>query len=154
TASTDGAGHLNIGVLFASLADGTPIVTTATNVGTGDTSEFSAFVSVTTAPMIINDKLTPLINEGSVATLAGQLVDPDVGDVLSLRVNWGDGSPTETFHPGRDPFAVTHRYLDNGTFDVAFTWFDNHGGSNSRTRQVTVTNVAPQLANVALRALT
>jgi hypothetical protein len=153
TATADASGHVPIGIQFTALPEGTFIVATATNTTTGDTSEFSGGVQVDTAPMIIHDALTPRINEGAAATLSGQLVDPDRGDVLGLRVNWGDNSPVQTFHPGLAPFAVTHRYLDDGVFTVDFTWFDNHGGFNSRSRQVTVLNVPPVLADVELQTL-
>jgi hypothetical protein len=153
TATADANGHLSIGIQFGALPAGTFIVATATNSATGDTSEFSGGVQVDTPPNLVHDALTPQIPEGGVATLSGQLVDPDPGVVLGLRVNWGDNSPVQTFHPGLAPFAVTHRYLDDGVFTVNFTWFDNHGGSNSRSRQVTVTNVPPVLADVELQML-
>jgi len=127
---------------------GSVVWVTATDLTTGDTSEMNGVTISNTPPMIRNDVLTPDINEGQKATLSGNLVDPDPGDELSLIVNWGDGSPVQTYHPGLASFAFQHRYVDNGTYNVNFTWIDNHGASNTRTRQVVVHNVAPDFTNV------
>jgi autotransporter-associated beta strand protein len=99
-------------------------------------------------PMIVDAALTPAIDEGDVATLSGQLVDPDLGDTITLTVSWGDGTPVETSHPGREPFAVTHRFLDDppgspDEYTVRFTWSDSAGNANSATRTITVRNLAP-----------
>src|SRR5262249_15696010 len=99
-------------------------------------------------PMIVDAALTPAIDEGDVATLSGRLVDPDLSDTLTLTVSWGDGTPVETFHPGREPFAVTHRFLADpaGSADeytVRITWSDSAGNANSATRTITVRNRAP-----------
>jgi hypothetical protein len=128
----------------------TAILVTATDLTTGDTSEFNAVAIANTPPMIRDDALTLEINEGQEATLSGRLVDPDPGDKLALIVNWGDGTPVQTFHPGLKPFAFKHRYVDDGIFNVQFTWIDNHGGSNTRTRQVVVHNVEPDLESLRI----
>src|SRR5262249_56049301 len=103
------------------------------------------------APAMITDvTLTPEVNEGDRAVFTGRLVDPDRGDQLTLTVDWGDGSPVETFHPGRTPFRLTHRYPDDnpsGTpadvYTVRFSWTDGHGVVNSDSRHINVPNVAP-----------
>jgi PKD domain len=102
-------------------------------------------------PRVAGDTLAPSINEGGTATLTGRIVGTLPGDVVGLRVNWGDGGPLQTFRPGTAPFAVKHRYLDDATYTVTFTAFDIHGGANSGTRKVVVHNVAPALADVVLR---
>ena len=129
------------------------ILATATDFTTGDTSNNSVNIAATSFPMIKNDVLTPEIKEGGLATLSGQLVDPDPTDFLTLTVNWGDGSPVQKYHPGTAPFAVTHKYLDDGLYDVTFSWFADNGPAKSRTRQVRVLNVAPEFTDVALRPL-
>jgi hypothetical protein len=70
--------------------------------------------------------------------LVGRLVDPDRGDVLSLTVDWGDGSPAETFHPGTAPFRVTHRYAGAGRYAVRLRWADAAGRGNSRVLSLVV----------------
>jgi hypothetical protein len=108
-----------------------------------------ALFHVNVPAMIQDAALTPAIDEGDTATLSGRLVDPDSQDVLTLTVDWGDSSPVEVFHPGRQPFQVTHRYLDNppgdpaGSYTVRFSWTDGHGVVRSDSRTITVRNVAP-----------
>jgi hypothetical protein len=102
-------------------------------------------VLVVNSPAMIRDVVLPTpVIEGDIATLSGRLVDPDAGDVLRLFVNWGDGSPTVTIVPNRQPFTLVHRYPDNppgvasNSYVVRFAWTDPHGGSNSRSQVVTV----------------
>jgi fibronectin-binding autotransporter adhesin len=106
-------------------------------------------INVGTAPMVTDVALTPQVTEGGVATLSGRLVDPDAADQLFLDVDWDDGT-VETFTPGRDAFAFSHRYLDDGQHTVRFLWRDDLGLSNSDSRAVTVTNAAPQLSDVKI----
>src|SRR5262249_7838469 len=103
-----------------------------------------------TPAMIRDVQLTPEINEGGVATFRGRLVDPDANARLFLTVDWGDGSPAETIHPGRDPFTLFHRYADDNPgrtpaddYIVRFTWGDGSGEERSDSRLVRVDNVAP-----------
>ena len=69
---------------------------------------------------------------GQLARLTGTLVDDDPNQVLSLTVDWGDGSDPDTSTPDRDPFTVTHTYTTPGTYFVHVTWNDSDGVSNSR----------------------
>ena len=57
---------------------------------------------------------------------------------------------TYIFPPGSNgqTVAVTHRYLDNGNFNVFAAWHDQHGGGNSATLPVMVLNIAPTLTNL------
>lgn len=147
--TTDANGNASFSVtLPSSLQNGHFVVSTATDLLTGDTSNFDGVQVGNTNPAITGDALTALIDEGGLATLSGQLTELNLGDVLALTVDWGDGSRVDTYAPGTDPFAVTHRYRDNGVYDVLFTWTDQTGGGNNRIRQVTVNNVAPILANL------
>jgi hypothetical protein len=99
---------------------------------------------LTTATAAEGLQITPSsIHPGQQVTLTGKLTDPDVGDFLTLVIDWGDGK-TETRHPGTEPFAFTHRYAGNppgppqGTYTVHLTWFDQHNAGNSRDLAVTV----------------
>jgi hypothetical protein len=76
--------------------------------------------------------LTERVRVGQQATLTGQLVDDDPNQVLSLTVDWGDGSDPETSTPDRDPFEVTHTYASPGRYFVHVTWSDSDGVTNSR----------------------
>jgi Ca2+-binding RTX toxin-like protein len=99
-----------------------------------------------------NRTITPSVTEGSVATLRGDIVDPDPLDTFTLNIDWGDGSPVEshTFAPGTPNVTLTHRYLDNpahgDTYTVALEWHDQHGGGNSGTLSVVVSNVPPTVS--------
>jgi autotransporter-associated beta strand protein len=107
---------------------------------------------VNTGAKFPNRSVTTPINEGDLATVSGTISDPDVFDTFLLDVNWGDGTPVQTFVflPGtpRD-VQVSHRYLDNptgapsGTYTIHLTWRDQHGDGNSGDLAVTVNNVAP-----------
>jgi hypothetical protein len=83
-------------------------------------------------PQATDLALTDSIRAGQRATLTGQLVDARPDRVLSLTVDWDDGSDPETTTPDRDPFAVTHTYAAPGAYFVHVTWTDSDGVSNSR----------------------
>src|SRR5262249_8522145 len=103
------------------------------------------------APAFANRTLTPRINEGEIATLSGTITEPDAGDAFFLDVNWGDGTvETFTYPPGSNGLRVdvTHRYLDDGQFNVQFSWRDPLGGRNSAVLPIQVDNVAPELLNL------
>jgi hypothetical protein len=108
-----------------------------------------ALTHVNTAPLFPGRTITPLIDEGGVATLTGRIVDPDPLDVFILTVDWGDGSAAEvhTYQPGTPTATLTHRYLDDpghkGSYTVSLDWKDQHGQGNSGQLSVAVTNVAP-----------
>jgi large repetitive protein len=53
--------------------------------------------------------------EGGVATLSGSIIDPGTLDAHTVTVNWGDGSPDETFTlpAGTLSFSRTHSYADD-----------------------------------------
>src|SRR5262249_3528046 len=96
---------------------------------------------VNTATAAEDLALTPrVIQKGQTVTLSGRLTDPDLNDHLTLQVDWGDGSRVETFHPGREPFALKHRYRASGRHTVHLTWFDEHGAGNSRDLHLKVRN--------------
>lgn len=151
TTNSSGAGTISATLpLPAALPTNARVLATATDLTTGDTSNNSVNIAATVAPMIKDDVLTPVITEGEAASLSGQLVNTDPDDFLTLRVNWGDGSRKESFHPGTEPFVVTHTYVENGTYNVTYEWFAQVGGIKSRTKQVTVLNVAPELVTAQI----
>jgi hypothetical protein len=89
-------------------------------------------------PQATNLALTDSIRTGQRATLTGQLVDSDPREVLSLTVNWGDGSQPEQRTPNRAPFRLTHRYDTPGTYKVRVLWTDSFGRSNFQDLTITV----------------
>jgi hypothetical protein len=118
--------------------------------GTGDTLqnvEPGEHINNNTPAAFQNRTVTSPIAEGSLATLSGTITDPDPGDPFTLVVNWGDGSPTQTytFLPGSNGqrVSVTHRYRDDGAYTIALSWTDPTGPANQATLPINVTNVAP-----------
>jgi hypothetical protein len=94
--------------------------------------------SFSSPPLARNLKLTDKIRAGEAATLTGVLWDADAGDVLSLTVDWGDGSDPDVVQSNRDPFSVTHRYTAAGTYTVRAIWTDSSGQSNFRDLMMVV----------------
>jgi hypothetical protein len=125
---------------------------------TGERHTFAILYSATgvdlvyqnTATQVRDLDLSPdVITEGGRVTLRGALTDPNVGDVLSLRVDWGDGAVQTFTDLGTKPFHFTHVYADNSPpgspYLVRVEWFDQHGAGNVQKLFVTVNNVPPRL---------
>jgi hypothetical protein len=91
--------------------------------------------------------VTSPVGEGDLATVSGTITDPDPQNPFTLVVDWGDGTPvqTYTFPAGSDGrrVSVSHRYRDEGTYSIALSWHDPLGPANQATLAVTVTNIAP-----------
>lgn len=94
------------------------------------------------APTLSGLAITSPINENDFAALTGNIIDPGTQDTFTLTVDWGDGSPLESFtYPaGTSSFSETHQYLDDnpsGTssdvYQLSLTISDDDGGSNSYT---------------------
>jgi hypothetical protein len=103
-----------------------------------------------TPPTLANVAVTSPINEGSTATLSGNIVDPDPLDTHTLVVNWGDGSSPQAFTlvASALPFTLSHRYLDNsdqpnGRFPIALQVTDSNGGQGSANSAIQVNGVPP-----------
>jgi hypothetical protein len=101
-------------------------------------------------PAFTNRSVTPVINEGAVATLQGTISMPSPQDTFLLQANWGDDTPiqTVTFPAGSNGQIVqlTHVYANSsptGTYTVHAAWQNQFGGGNSADFLVTVNNVAP-----------
>jgi hypothetical protein len=97
-------------------------------------------------PQVKNLTLRGPSRAGRSARLSGRLVDGDKGDVLSLAVDWGDGSAPDRSAPNRKPFARTHRYAAPGDYTVRVIWTDSAGVSNFRDLRLTVAAAKPGAA--------
>jgi parallel beta-helix repeat protein len=64
------------------------------------------------------------------------------GDITIIETDGSPGTPTT------GTIDAVHAYADNGAYNVTLTVFDDDGGSDSETFQVTVNNVAPTLTTV------
>lgn len=109
-----------------------------------------------TPPAFENITITPEIMEGQSVVVTGHITEPDPLNTFFLDVNWGDGSPVQTFRfaPGspRD-IRVWHRYLDdpdgpNDRYRVTLHWRDQFGGTNGANLTTIVRNAAPKILGI------
>jgi hypothetical protein len=83
-------------------------------------------------PTLSNISITSPINETNAATLSGNINDPGILDPFTMVVNWGDGSPLQTFNfaAGSTTFSENHTYAAAGNYSVSLTLGDNdHSGA-------------------------
>jgi len=106
-----------------------------------------------------NVAATTPIDEDGTTTLSGDIVYANAAVDFDVQVDWGDGSPVETFtYPtGTTSFSETHQYLDDDptatpsdVYPVTVTLVDDEGSGSAAT-SVTVNNVAPSLTGVMLQ---
>jgi hypothetical protein len=82
-------------------------------------------------------------DEGSAASAAGSIEDPDPQQ-WTATVDYGDGSGVQPLPLLQDQtFTLSHVYDDNGTYAVTVTVNDGHGGTDTKTVDATIANVAP-----------
>lgn len=108
------------------------------------------------SPQINNLSVTNANENGSV-TLAGEILDPGTQDSFLLTVDWGDGTFDQYMYAaGTTTFSETHQYLDDNptgtsvdtpTITVLLT--DDDNGNDLEFILPTITNVAPQIENLA-----
>lgn len=84
-------------------------------------------------PQFIYSPLQPTTQDDIQFT--DQSIDPD-GYITSWTWSFGDNTSSTSQNP-------THRYQDNGLFNVSLTVFDNYGASNTLIQQVTILNSPP-----------
>ncbi|MFN4259034.1 MAG: PKD domain-containing protein [Gemmataceae bacterium] len=108
--------------------------------GNIETSAPVTLTVVNTPPTLSNVTLSTSITVGQQATLSGLLSDPGPLDHFRLVVDWGDGSPEETFHyaAGTPSFSETHIYDQPGTFMVTLILLDKDDGETSTTQTIQV----------------
>jgi hypothetical protein len=100
------------------------------------------------APVLSNVLITPLVAVGQPAVLTGTIADPGTQDVFMLVVNWGDGSPMESFSlpAGSTSFNVSHDYAaESVSFPVSVALFDDDGGMASASTSVAVCGFVTKL---------
>jgi len=113
-------------------------------------TDSSLGVSATTFDLIVNN-VPPAtnagpddtINEGDTFMSSGSFTDPGA-DTWTATVDYGDGSGPQALALNPDgSFALSHTYVDNGTFNVTVAVNDDDGGVGSDIAVVTVENVPP-----------
>lgn len=140
--TTDGAGNaaftatLPVGALAGSVITAAVVQTT-----TGNTSEFSACIAVTSGiPPVANASATPTSGSAplTVQFSSAGSSDPD-GTIAYHSWNFGDGGNSTAANP-------SHTYTSAGTYTATLTVTDNDNASSSDT--VTITAVEQNLATV------
>jgi PKD repeat protein len=121
-----------------------------------DSSEQPQAVVPNTPPSNLVLQPITAVDEGGAALLTLSFDDPDVGDVHTVEISWGDGSGllTLTVAAGAKTFSTTHTYADDplGTIDPPFTVsvrvLDAEGANVTGTTTATVRNVTPVVTAV------
>ena len=145
---------------FAGLAEGSTFTINGTTLRIsyrgGSGNDVVLTVIPNTIPRFPNRSITATTTEGGVVTIAGDISEPDPGDIFVLEIDWKDGTPLDvyTFASGIPQATVTHRYADNPSapddvYLVDVLWHDQHGAFNAAQMPVAVANVAPQLAPIS-----
>ncbi len=114
----------------------------------GGTGNDVVLTHVNTNSAFKNRSVTPVIDEGGIATLQGTIVEVDPRDSFTLTINWGDGQrEIKQFPAGSNGKLVTltHHYLEGRAqpYDIALDWRDQHGGGKSDHLSMQVNSVAP-----------
>ncbi len=113
-----------------------------------------------TRPRLEDMSVAPL-EEGAIATLTATIDDPGSLDTFTVRVNWGDGSATQTYaYPaGTADFSETHVYVDDpgGTsddeYEIMVIVADDDSESYIGLTTAAVANSDPELAIVGAPTL-
>jgi hypothetical protein len=121
-------------------------------------------VGVQNVPPALTLSGNQVVDEGATLSIPalGRISDPGFGvsESFTFRVDWGDGTAADHGSASIDRpggpgvptlahFDGSHIFADNGTYTVAVTATDQHGGSDTQTFQVLVNNVKPVLTLAA-----
>ena len=100
--------------------------------------------------------------EGSNGQFQFDFTDADTQDTHTATIDWGDGSPLDTYPNanGNAGFIIDnkssgfiigyHRYAESGVYSATATVTDNRGGAGTGVSTVTVRNITPVLGSVTL----
>jgi hypothetical protein len=107
------------------------------NYGLGEITPASVVVS-NVPPMLSNVAVTTPINAGGTATLTGDVGDASPLDILTVVVNWGDGSSVQSspLPLGSTSFSLTHQYTSTSTTNYTINVSlqdDDTGSANGGT---------------------
>lgn len=83
-----------------------------------------------TAAVTGGDSVGVTAQPRSLSFTAGDASSVDLAAGFSYTVNWGDGSPVQTFGPGLYALTATHAYATTGTFTQTVTSTDKDGSSS------------------------
>ena len=105
----------------------------------GDSTIAVATIAVANvAPTLVGPAGPTTGDEGASMNWTVTATDPGVNDVLTYSWDFGDGE-------SGGGTAVTHTYIQDGTYNVVVTVNDGDGGTDANTVQVVVGNLPPTL---------
>ena len=81
--------------------------------------------------------------EGAEWTGGASVTDPGTADTHTAVVDFGDGTAPQELAVTDGRIPLSHRYVDEGEYEVAVTVTDDDGGAGHDELVVTVTNEAP-----------
>jgi uncharacterized membrane protein len=133
------------------IPDGDVVTATATNIATGDTSEFSAPPPADLPPTVAlaNPGGLVMMNAGQSLSLSGSFADPD-SNHWTATINYGDGSAAQPLVLTPDhTFAFNHVYQQEGNYLVTVAITDDGGASGFTSVPIIVFDSGIQLAQVS-----
>jgi hypothetical protein len=102
------------------------------------------------------------VEEGTNGQIQFDFTDADIQDTHTATIDWGDGSPLDTYPSPNDSAGIVresngsgfvigfHRYVNSGIYSAKATVADNRGGVGVGVSTVKVNNFAPVLGGITL----
>ena len=149
-----GATAVDVGHVYAdeSPTGSYPVAVTVTDNGLASGGATGAAPVRGVAPVVTGLIVTGAA-EGSLSTAVGSVADPGSRDSGTVLVDWGDGATSSVPYAAGGGFATTHRYADNGSYQVRVTPTDKDAVTGSPSAATSdVANVNPSAVVVALPA--
>ena len=155
------------GALFAVALNDSDVINPAylvtINTTTGEVTTIGALpnnfdaIAFDSAPVVVQNTPPDAGVSGPSSGVRGQpltyqvsATDPESADMdagLSVVVNWGDGSTTESFTVNSStsqPLSLVHRFVASSTYTITVTVTDQQGATDTATQTVSITAAAIQ----------
>lgn len=100
-------------------------------------NETTAQITINNVAPIVNAGQDQVVDEGETVNFNGSFTDHGINDTHNIKWDFGDG----TIVTGS--LKTTHRYVDNGIYNVTLTVTDKDNAVSTDNLTVTVNNVAP-----------
>ncbi len=122
----------------------------------GDFNVYTSSIFIkNVTPTLANISVSDL-NEGGLAVITGNIIDPGVLDTFTMSVGWGEGA-TEIyyFNAGETSFNLNHQYLDDNPtitisdiYTISLNIEDSNQATSTASKNLVVNNVAPSFTNL------